>query len=116
MGNVQGYVKIKDKEDSSIHLIKVNKLHKRRNGEWNDRWVYNFQENEFGRVEDGKFIKHLTTYINGIGNCYCFSEKGEIELYIESWFLKELRDAAVKHIENSLTAGKTSEDDQLINL
>ena len=50
MGCDEGYVKIKDKNDSSIHLIKVNKLHKRRNGEWADRWVYNFQENEFGRV------------------------------------------------------------------
>ena len=116
MGNAQGYVKIKDKEDTSIHLIKVNKLHKRRDGEWKDRWVYNFHENEFGKVEDGKFIKHSTVNIHGLGDCYYFSIKGEIELYVKSWFLQELRNAAVKDLENLLTAGKPSEDEKLINL
>ena len=116
MGNVQGYVKIKDKNDSSMHLIKVNKLHKLRNGEWADKWVYDLHKNEFGKVEDGKFIKKSIVNIPGIGDCYSFNKKGKIELYVKEWFLQELRDAAVKYIENSIASGKSSEDDQLINL
>ena len=115
MGNVQGYVKIKDKEDSSIHLIRVNKLHKCSNGEWSDKCVYNFHENEFGSIVNGKFKKYSTINIRGIGDCYYVKVRGEIELYVKSWFLKELRNAAVKYIENSIASGKSSEDDQLIN-
>ena len=40
MGNVSGCVKLKDKEDSARHLIKVNQLH---NKDWDDYWVYDFQ-------------------------------------------------------------------------
>ena len=42
MGNVSGYVIIKDKEDSARHLIKVNQLCNERN--WNDMHVYDFQK------------------------------------------------------------------------
>ena len=105
MGCVEGYVKIKDKNDSSIHLIKVNKLHKFRDGEWNDRWVYNFHENEFGWVENGKFERHSAVFIPQIGKCFTFNHNGEVILYKEKWFLDKLKDAAVEYI-----------DEQLINL
>ena len=42
MGNVSGYVKVKDKEDSSRHLIKVNQLRDDRN--WSDIHEYDFQK------------------------------------------------------------------------
>ena len=106
MGNVQGYVKIKDTNDSSIHLIKANKLHQRRNGEWSDKCVYNFQENKFGLIQNGKFIEYKTINIHGLGEVYFFDVKGEVELYVERWLLKELRNAAVKYIEDSITPGK----------
>ena len=41
MGNVSGYVKVKDNDDSARHLIKFNQLH---NKDWNDMHVYDFQK------------------------------------------------------------------------
>ena len=109
-------MKITDKNDSSIHLIRVNQLHKLSDGKWNDKWVYDLHKNEFGKVENGKFIKCSTINIHGLGDCYHFNCKGEVQLFKVKWFLDELRDAAVEYIDKVLTAGKPSVDEKLINL
>ena len=111
MGNVQGYVKVKDRDKSERHLIKLNQLCNERN--WNDMHVYDFQKNELGLIKNGKYEKMKIVYIPGIGDCYVYHTKGKLELYHAKTFLEHLKDAAVEHINNTF---KIKDEEELINL
>ena len=111
MGNVSGYVKVKDNEDSSKHLIKVNQLCNDRN--WRDVLVYDFQNNEIGKIENGKYEKASAVQISGVGECYIYNRNGMIELYPKKWFREHLKNAAVEHINNTF---KRKDDEESINL
>ena len=110
MGNVSGYVKVKDRDKSERHLIKFNQLH---NKDWNERHVYDFQKNEVGFIENGKYEKTKIVYIPGIGDCYEYNRNGKVELYFKKEFLEYLKDAAVEHINNTI---KIKDEEELINL
>ena len=110
MGNVSGYVKVKDNEDSSRHLIKVNQLHDK---DWDDRHVYDFHINEIGKIENGKFVKMEITSISGVGECYKYNSNGMVNLYFKKEFLEYLKNAAVEHVNNTF---KIKDDEELINL
>ena len=110
MGNVSGYVKVKDRDKSERHLIKFNQLH---NKNWNERHVYDFQKNEVGFIENGKYEKMKIVYFPGIGDCYEYNRNGKVELYHTKTFLEILKNAAVEHIHNTF---KIKDEEDLINL
>jgi len=111
MGNVQGYVKVKDRDKLERHLIKLNKLY---NIDLDDNWVYDFQKHEIGHCKDGMYMKQYSNYIDrNIGDCYIFKINGKVELYDQEKFLEYLKNAAVEHINNTF---KIKDDDELINL
>ena len=107
---MQGYVKIKDRDKLERHLIKFNQLH---NKDWNDMHVYDFQKNEVGLINNGKYEKTKIVYIPGIGDCYEYNRNGKVELYHKKMFLEYLKDAAVEHINNTF---KIKDEEELINL
>ena len=111
MGNMQGYVKIQENEESTRHLIKLNQFRDDRN--WSDIHVYDFQNNEYGCIKDGKYEKASTIQVHGVGECYYFSNHGKLELYLKKWFLKDLKDGAVEHVNKAIA---TKNDEELINL
>ena len=110
MGNVQGYVKVKDRDASARHLIRINQLHKK---DWDDMHVYDFQNNEVGYIENGKYEKVKIVDISGVGECYKYHLKGMVKLYLKKEFLETLKNAAVEHINNTF---KIKDDEELINL
>ena len=110
MGNVSGYVKIQDSDDSTRHLIRLNQLH---DVFKDDRNVYDFQKHEIGCVDNGKYEKKSTVYISGVEECYKYNRKGMVELYQKKWFLEYLKNAAVEHINNTF---KIKDEEELINL
>ena len=110
MGNVQGYVKVKDNDASARHLIRINQLY---NKDWDDIHVYDFQNNEIGKIENGKYVKMSTEQISGVGECYKYQTKGMVTLYYKKEFLETLKNAAVEHISNTF---KIKDEEELINL
>ena len=113
MGNVQGYVKVNDNQNSSRHLIRVSKLHSKIK---NEVWLYDFQNNEFGRIINDTFVPYLEVNVSGLGVCYQFDVEGQIEIYNKTWLLDFLKDAAVTHINDAIASGKPSDDKDLIDL
>ena len=110
MGNVQGYCKHVDSDDSTRHLIRLNQLH---NKDWSDFHVYDFQNNEIGKIENGKFKKVNSDHIRDIGNCYTFTHRGEWKIFSQKCFLETLKNAAVEHINKAI---ELKEDKDLIRL
>ena len=74
--------------------------------------LYDFQKNEVGFIENGKYEKMKIVYIPGIGDCYEYHSKGKLELYHTKTFLEHLKDAAVEHINNTF---KLKDEEELIN-
>jgi len=99
MGNVQGYCKHVDDKDSTRHLIRINQLHDKY---WSDFHVYDFQNNEIGKIENGKFKEVYSYYIRDIGNCYKFTHRGEWKIFSRDMFLETLKNAAVEHINKAI--------------
>ena len=110
MGNVQGYCKHVDGRDSTRHLIRINQFYDK---DWRAEFAYDFQNNEIGRIMNGKFIRWDATYIKGIGDCYIFCNLGKLELYYKTYFLETLKNAAVEHINKAI---ESKEDKDLIRL
>ena len=107
MSNRKGYVKFKYDKELNRRLIRVSKLHPEIK---NDKYVYDYENNELGKIENGKFTPASSIVIWDLGRCYQFNNKGLAELYPTKWLLDYLKDAAVKYLN------KTSDDTDLIIL
>ena len=110
MGNVQGYCKHVDDKDSTRHLIKINQLHDKN---WKDKFVYDFQNNEVGKIENGKFVSVDTRHLPNIGECYAINFNGEIKIFFQKYLLEILKNAAIEHINKAI---ESKEDKDLIRL